>query len=164
MFPHKTALALINSFKVLLSCNYNFYTATYICVLGSQKNKASITFALTTKASRNRTTLCQEYFFITTQKSPLLTFYCLCLSYAKRKERIFLKRCWNHFICCFLTAPIKVKGARQKAGLTYMVISRLSYYIKGKLIKEEKKKYHTTFSFLTIIFQFSLAKYQPITN
>lgn len=163
MFPHKIALALTHSFKVLLSCNYNSYTATYICVLGSQKNKASITFALTTKASRNRTTLCQEFFFY--YNPEIIVNILLSLSFIRKKKRKnFLKRCWNHFIYCFLTAPIKVKGARQKAGLTYMVIPRLSYYIKGKLIKEEKKKYHTAFSFLTIIFQFSLAKYQPITN
>lgn len=35
MFPDKTAL--IKALKVLLSSNYNFYTAIYMCVLGSQK-------------------------------------------------------------------------------------------------------------------------------
>lgn len=56
---------------------------------------------------------------------------------------------------------------RQNAGWTYMAIPRLSYYIKGKLIKKkrkEKEKYHTAFSFPTIIFQFSVEKCQPITN
>lgn len=40
MFPDNTAL--IKALKVLLSSNYNFYTALYTCVLRSQKVKLQL--------------------------------------------------------------------------------------------------------------------------
>lgn len=110
MFPYKTAL--INSLEVLLSSNYNFNTAIYMCVLGSQKMKLQLLLHLPLKQ-------------VETGRLSIKNLF---------------KRCWNSFICCFLTAPNKVRGARQNAGLTYMVITRLSYCIKGEINKRRKKE------------------------
>ena len=59
MFPDNTAL--MKALKVLLSSN-NFYIAIYMCAW-KPKSEASITFAPTTKASRNRTIVHKESFF-----------------------------------------------------------------------------------------------------
>ena len=68
--------------------------------------------------------------------------------------------------CYLVFSHSSKQGERSHAKRSFklLAILRLSYYIKGKLIKEEKEKYHTAFSFPTIIFQFSLEKCQPITN
>lgn len=97
MFPDNRTL--MKALKVLLSSN-NFYTAIYMCAW-KPKNEASITFALTTKASRNRTMLHKEFFFF--------------------------QRCGNPISWYSLTVSIKVREARQNAVLTYMVIPGLSY-------------------------------------
>lgn len=43
-----------------------------MCVLGSQKNEASVIFAPTTKASRNRTTFHKAFFFLFKDAGVLL--------------------------------------------------------------------------------------------
>jgi len=97
MFPDN--IALTKALKVLLSSN-DFYTAIYMCAW-KPKNEASITFAMTTKASRNRTMFHKEFFVF--------------------------QRCRNPISWCSLTVSIKVREARQNAVLTYTVIPGLSY-------------------------------------
>ena len=133
MFPDNRTL--MKALKVLLSSN-NFYTAIYMCAC-KPKNEASITFALTTKASRNRTMLHKEFFFF----SKMRESYQLVFSHSFNQ------------------------GERSQAKCSFNIYGYPWTFLLNKgEINKRRKKYHTAFSFPTIIFKFSLEKCQPITN
>lgn len=98
----------------------------------------------------------------------------LSLSFIMQKEKRIKEKMLESFYLLF--SHSSNQGERSQAKCRHIITwsSRLSYYVKVKLIKKKKKilkkekkrkkKYHTAFSFPTIIFQFSLEKCQPITN
>lgn len=118
MFPDKTAL--IKALKVLLSSNYNFYTAIYVCAW-KPKNEVSITFASTPNASRNRTTFHKEFFFF------------------------FFKMLGSCYLVFSHSSNQGERSQAKNAILTCTVVPRLSYYTKGKLIKDKKEIPHGIF-------------------
>lgn len=137
MFPGKTAL--INALKVLLSSNYNFYTAIYMCVLGSQKMKLQLLLHLPLKQAE-------------TGQPSVNNFFLKMLEF-----------------CYFVFSQSSNQGERSQAKgrLNRHGHPQTFLLYKGEINKrrkKKKKKYHTAFSFPTIIFQFSLQKCQPITN